>query len=85
MLVLTRKQGQIITIGDDIRIKIMEIKSGQVKLGIDAPKSVAIYREEIYLKVKQENILAAQAGIPDLQRVTEAWLKRGRQEDDHES
>jgi len=75
VLVLTRKEGQTITIGDDIRITIMEIKSGQVKLGIDAPKSVTIYREEIYLKVKQENILAAKAGVPDLQRVTEAWLK----------
>ena len=85
MLVLTRKQGQTITIGDDIRIKIMEIKSGQVKLGIDAPKNVTIYREEIYLKVKQENILAARAGVPDLERVMDAWLNRGLRKDGHES
>jgi carbon storage regulator len=55
MLVLTRKTGQIITIGDDIRIKIVEIGNGIVKLGIEAPRETPIYREELYDKLKQLN------------------------------
>ncbi len=76
MLVLTRKPGQTITIGDDIKVTIMEIKGGQVKLGVEAPKNIAVYREEVYLKVQQENVIAAQAGVPDLKRIQEAWLKQ---------
>lgn len=76
MLVLTRKPGQTITIGDDVKVTIMEVKGGQVKLGIEAPKDVAVFREEIYLKVQQENIAAAQAGIVDLRRARDAWLHR---------
>ncbi|MGD0283440.1 MAG: carbon storage regulator CsrA [Dissulfurispiraceae bacterium] len=55
MLVLTRKSGQIITIGDDIRIKILDIGNGIVKLGIEAPRETPIYREELYEKLKQLN------------------------------
>lgn len=55
MLVLTRKTGQIITIGDDIRIKIVEVGNGIVKLGIEAPRDTPIYREELYDKLKQLN------------------------------
>lgn len=52
MLVLTRKIGELIVIGDDIKIKIVEIKGKQVRIGIEAPRSVAVNREEIY---KQKN------------------------------
>ena len=55
MLVLTRKAGQIITIGEDIRIKIVDIGNGMVKLGIEAPREMPIYREELYEKLKQLN------------------------------
>lgn len=55
MLVLTRKAGQIITIGDDIRIKIVDVGNGVVKIGIEAPKDLPIYREELYEKLKQLN------------------------------
>ncbi len=48
MLVLTRKIGELIVIGDDIKIKIVEIKGKQVRIGIEAPRNVAVNREEIY-------------------------------------
>jgi len=62
MLVLTRKSGEAIRIGDDIRLVVVEIKENQVKLGIDAPMDRTIHREEIYLKIEQENISAL--GLP---------------------
>ncbi len=55
MLILTRKPGESITIGDDIKIQVIEIKGKQVRLGIDAPKSYVIHREEIYIRIQEEN------------------------------
>jgi carbon storage regulator len=59
MLVLTRKAGEGIIIGDNITIKILEMKSGGVRIGIDAPKDTKIYRQEVYDRIRQENIEAA--------------------------
>jgi len=50
MLILTRKAGETITIGDNVHIKVLSMKGGQVRIGIDAPQSVSIYRDEIYSK-----------------------------------
>jgi carbon storage regulator len=54
MLILTRKSGETITIGENIEVKVLSIKGGQVRIGIDAPQSVSITREEVLLK-RQEN------------------------------
>lgn len=59
MLILTRKPGESVYIGDDIRITIVEIKGHQIRVGIDAPKDFRIYREEIYVQIMEENRLAA--------------------------
>ncbi|MGN8842568.1 carbon storage regulator CsrA [Niallia sp. HCP3S3_B10] len=55
MLVLTRKKGEVIKIGDDIEITIIASKGEQVKIGISAPKSVEIYRKEVYEEIIAEN------------------------------
>ncbi|MEK7637467.1 MAG: carbon storage regulator CsrA [Patescibacteria group bacterium] len=54
MLVLTRKLGEIIRVGDAVKITILEIRSGQVKLGIEAPPEIKVHREEVYARI-QEN------------------------------
>jgi len=58
MLILTRKLGESITIGDDIKITFLETKGKQVKLGIEAPAHIAIHREEIYQLIREQNIHA---------------------------
>lgn len=58
MLVLTRKTGQSIRIGDDIVIKIVDVDGSQVKIGIEAPKGIVIFREELYEKLRESNIEA---------------------------
>ena len=55
MLVLTRKLGENIRIGDAIKITVLEVRSGQVKLGIEAPPEVKVHREEIYARIQEEN------------------------------
>lgn len=55
MLVLTRKNGETIKIGDDIEITIVSAKSDQVKIGIKAPKNIEILRKEIYEQIQEEN------------------------------
>jgi carbon storage regulator len=66
---LTRKIGESIAIGDDIQIHVVDIRGSQVKLGIMAPKDVEIYREEVYLKIQEENRLAAQVSRDALSSV----------------
>ncbi len=61
MLVLTRKKGQSIMVGDDVEISVVEVNGDAVRIGIKAPREVAIYRREIYLAIQEENIRAAQA------------------------
>ncbi len=55
MLVIKRKQGEALLIGDDIEINIVNIDNGSVKIAISAPKSVAILRKELYKEVEEEN------------------------------
>ncbi|HHF6794147.1 TPA: carbon storage regulator CsrA [Haemophilus influenzae] len=53
MLILTRKVGESILIGNDISITILSVRGNQVKLGVEAPKEVSVHREEIYQRIKQ--------------------------------
>ena len=54
MLILTRRVGESLVIGDDINIIVLGVKGNQVRLGIEAPDDVSIHREEIYLKIKSD-------------------------------
>jgi carbon storage regulator len=75
MLVLTRKTGEGISIGDGIKIRVVEIKGGQVRLGIDAPSEFRILREEIRDKVQMENRTAADWDLADFNSIVES-IKR---------
>ncbi len=59
MLVLTRKEDESIMIGDDIEVKVLDLRENQVKIGIVAPRSIAVHRQEVYLAIKAENAQAA--------------------------
>ena len=76
MLVLTRKIGDVIAIGDNIKIIVMSIKGKQVRLGIEADKSTIVHREEIYQKIKQENAQASQSSTDATSQAHEL-LKKG--------
>lgn len=55
MLALSRKKGEAIMINNDIELTVLEIRGDQVKIGISAPKSVPVYRKEVYLQIQEEN------------------------------
>ncbi|MCL2443525.1 MAG: carbon storage regulator CsrA [Treponema sp.] len=63
MLILSRKIDEKIIIGDDITISIVEIRGDQVRIGIEAPKKVKVFREEVYLAIKAENKAALKSAV----------------------
>jgi len=71
MLVLTRKSGESINIGDDITITIVEIKGNSIRLGINAPAKLRIYRKELYEKIKQENLMSSSHSMDEFQKINE--------------
>lgn len=79
MLILTRKPGESLYIGDNVKVVVVEVKGSQVRIGIEADKSLRIYREEIYLQILEENKNAA-AGAQNteagLEGLSEAWKGR---------
>lgn len=64
MLILTRRVGETVMIGDDVTITVLGVKGNQVRVGINAPKSVAVHREEIYERIKREQ----QADLPETEK-----------------
>lgn len=75
MLVLTRKISESIKIGDDITITVIDINATHVKLGIDAPSVLKIYRKELYDKIKSENILASALSVDEFVKIKEVLKK----------
>ena len=75
MLILTRKPGESLYIGDNIKVTIVEIKGNQIRVGIEAPSDQRIYREEIYLQILDENKKAAQGVLSDtsLEQLSGGW------------
>jgi carbon storage regulator len=69
MLRITRRAGERIMLGDDVVVEVIDVRGGTVRLGIEAPRSLPIYREEIWLEVKRENEEAARAAGDSLPEV----------------
>ena len=77
MLIVTRKKGQSIMIGDDIEITVSKLEDGSVKLGIDAPKEMTILRKELYEEIERENKKAININIDLLKNINKwfsGWL-----------
>jgi carbon storage regulator len=74
MLILTRKSGEGIRIGDSITLRIVEIRGNQVRLGVEAPKNVSVHREEIYEMIRQQNTLAAKSSPASAEELTNLWF-----------
>ncbi|MEE2657237.1 MAG: carbon storage regulator CsrA [Candidatus Latescibacterota bacterium] len=76
MLVLTRKAGESIVIGSQIRVTVLEMQGRQIRLGIEAPSEIPVHRGEVYERIKQENEQAALAGADELKTLSAAWKKK---------
>ncbi|MGI5876317.1 MAG: carbon storage regulator CsrA [Dethiobacteria bacterium] len=84
MLVLTRKKGQSIVIGENIRISIEEVSGESVRIGIEAPKNVPVYRLEIFEAIKKENIRAAREAGVIAARLKDIWPVQNNQNSNEE-
>lgn len=73
MLILTRKSGEGIRIGDSVTIRVIEIRGNQVRLGVEAPKNISVHREEIYELILEQNTLSAQSSPVDPEELTNIW------------
>lgn len=76
MLILTRKSGEGIRIGDSITLKVIEIRGNQVRVGVEAPRNVSVHREEIYELIREQNALAAQSSPSSPDMLAELWKGR---------
>lgn len=66
MLVITRKAGQAIRIGDDVTITVLDVAGSTVRIGIDAPTEIPVFRQEIWAAVREEERAAGDAGVEDV-------------------
>lgn len=73
MLVLTRKSGDGIRIGDAVVVTVLEVRGKQVKLGITAPSDLSVHRDEIYRMIREQNEMASLSDGMDVRGVKEAW------------
>jgi carbon storage regulator len=72
VLIITRRAGQKIMLGDDVIVHVMEIVGNSVRIGVEAPKSLPVYREEIWAAVKEENQASASADTESMPRPARA-------------
>lgn len=75
MLILTRRPGESIYLGDDIKITVLSVQGKQIKVGLDVPGDLPVYREELYLRVQEQNKMALELADQDLLAATELWQK----------
>ncbi|HIV66058.1 MAG TPA: carbon storage regulator CsrA [Candidatus Mailhella excrementigallinarum] len=73
MLILARKPGESLYVGDDIRITVLSVQGKQVKIGITLPPDKVVYREEVYRRVMEENRMALATSTEDLLAAAQLW------------
>ena len=76
MLVLTRKSNQSIMIGDDIEVSVLSVMGEKVRIGIQAPRDIPVFRKEVYLEIQQERMMEA-AGPDSREKVDQALQSMG--------
>lgn len=79
MLILTRRPGESIHLGDDVKITVLSVKGKQIKLGFDVPEDTPVYREEVYQRVMEQNRMALQTVEQDLIMATRLWAKQEKE------
>ncbi len=72
MLILTRRVGETVMIGNEVTVTVLGVKGNQVRIGVNAPKDVAVHREEIYERIKREEDQEAGSGVPAARIVDDA-------------
>jgi len=73
MLILTRRSGESLYLGDNIKVTVLSVQGKQIKLGLEVPKDMTVYREEVYKRVQEQNRLAVESKDDDLLAVTTLW------------
>lgn len=76
MLILTRRPGESVYLGDNIRVTVLSLQGKQVKLGLDVPADMVVYRDEVYRRVVEENRMALAVNNDDLRVAAELWLEK---------
>ncbi|MDR3203452.1 MAG: carbon storage regulator CsrA [Deltaproteobacteria bacterium] len=76
MLILTRKIGEAVNIGDEIKVQVVDVKGRQVRLGITAPTDWSVHREEIFLRIKEQNLQSTSTAPTDLENAAKLWEGR---------
>jgi carbon storage regulator len=72
MLILTRRVGETVMIGNEVTVTVLGVKGNQVRIGVNAPKDVAVHREEIYERIKREEVQESRQGAPVAKVVDDA-------------
>ena len=75
MLILTRRSGESIYLDDTIKITILEVQGKQIKLGLDVPDDMTVYREEVYLRIREQNLMAIETSHQDFIAAANLWKK----------
>lgn len=76
MLILTRRVGETLMVGDNVSMTVLGVKGNQVRIGVNAPKEVSVHREEIYLKIQREKLAEQQAELTAQKAAMEGSLPK---------
>lgn len=76
MLILTRKVGETVAIGDEVKVQVVDVKGRQVRLGITAPASCAVHREEVFQRIQEQNRQSVAPALSDLDALSDLFSKK---------